>query len=321
MKTNLTICFLAKSLADFVVLEFDAKQVLSFLMQGLLRMSEIAFDKCRQCVGIGIKHIAEKRKSCKLVYQVSIDMQNTDIEKIFRTFIHEVYEQKRIKHINPHLRSNAVGLRTEIAVKDFLKATFYNEGLKIHKHRIKVDLSLGLQDFIDAGLPDSKGFVKSFSNRWQQCDLPIHKDKKLIILGEVKTTTSASHNICALINKGLTAVRHFNVAPLSILLYPDIKPSTLKQNYSKIVSNLYENRAINNFEKEFLSDCYFVLTNIRWKGDLSKRIEKIDFEHNQGFQALLTDNLLQSDDVNQDECTRMLKYIAHQTAHQWRPMC
>ncbi len=232
------------------------------------------------------------------------------LEDIATEFIQEILRQIIFKNKYPGKRPKSVGLKTEKKLRELLNEVFVEEDLTLKDHKINSELILTPYDFIGSGVRHSKSFVNSFNQFWKQCDLYAEKNGRVILLGEIKTTTSALHNICGLINKNLTTIRKFRACPLSIILYPDIKPETLAHNHKGIVNGLLTSKLISEHEYNKLKNCFFILTNIGWRGGLEKRTRELSsLQLNHLNLAIEEKQLFQTGDINLVEWGKLKDYI------------
>ncbi len=237
-------------------------------------------------------------------------MNRSNINDIAIEFIKEILSQISFKEQNPGKRPIAVGLRTERKFREVLNEYFFSTGLTFRDEKMNQELILKAQDFFKAGLNRTKSFESSFGQLWRQCDLYGEKNNKVLILGEVKTTTSAPHNLCGLINKNLSSIRIFGSFPLSVVLYPDIKPKTLVRNHINFIAMLLDAKLISEDEFNVMRESLFVLTTIGWRGGLEKRTRAITHvPAGQLNQIINEERLLRDEDIDTAEFERLEQYL------------
>jgi len=234
-------------------------------------------------------------------------MYNSFIQDMALTFIEEKLFRKNQKQ-HSLKKPRSVGWKTESNFRACLREIFKNDDLKISESKINEDLILDASDFLIPGIiNDTPSFHTSMRQKWGQCDACFKLNRILKILGEIKTTTSANHNICGLINKNLTAIRFFQVTPLSVILYPGMKADSLRKKHINILNGLFETNKITSGEKDILLECFFVLTNKtdnQINGSI-KRLEKIKLIE----IPALREKLFQNNDIEYSEWERLIAFI------------
>lgn len=238
--------------------------------------------------------------------------ENTKIDEVAKTFIAEKVCQRIDK--NRGIRKvHAVGLKTEEAMRECLANTLSQSGYVVRSKTFdsqEVPLSLTAGNLLYAGLKNLDSYLKKLKKVWSQCDVCVENKGTIRFLGEIKTTLSSPPNICDLINKNLTAIRHFNCHPFSIVMYPDIKPETLKEKHMFYVKGLKECEYITKSEFSTLTGCFFVLTNIGWKNGLEKRTLNIHDTEADNLEDIIYDHdLFQVGDTNYSEWERLTTYL------------
>lgn len=233
-------------------------------------------------------------------------MEYCNFENVAITFIEEKIAQLQLKQLKPEQHAPAIGHQTESSFRESLNEYFNKYGLSFSPYQIKSELVLTADQFIDAGVNDSKIFVRGLTRSWRKCDLCAKVDNRIVLLGEFSTTTAVAKNYCSLINKNLTAIRTFGISPLTIVFYPDTKPETLSRNHRKVLEGLWASDHINKAEYNILEECFFILTNLSWENGLKKRMKSLM----QLDVTLQAKELLHDDDINKDECKRLTDYLS-----------
>ena len=235
-------------------------------------------------------------------------MDTTYIRDVALTFI----EERLIQMLNkePGTHNYPIGKGTEVNFRACLRKIFKNKKITISDKKKTDELSLKATDFIEAGVKKTKEFKKRIDKPWRQrqCDICVKINGIEKIHGEVKTTTSAHHNICILINKNLTAIRLFNTQPLSIIFYPDMKEKTLIARHHEFVKGLYRIEKINRNEYDLLNECFFVLTKDKTNSQMIKQIKKMGVLNPEKIN-FYRDTLFEDENLNYLEWDRCIKFI------------
>lgn len=237
-------------------------------------------------------------------------MSEIGIEDVCRVFIKEKLPQKEHSGRRP-----PVGKNTEKKMRELLNELFVEDGLTFRDCKMTEELILRADDFVRSGVTRTRSFGPSLHQSWGQCDLYGEKDNRVRMLGEIKTTTSALHNVCGLINKNLTALRKFKASPLSIVLYPDKRPDALAEDHRKVINGLFASKLVSREELNTLRDCFFILTNIGWKGGLEKRTRTVSSFPPNDLDSVVDENqLLRNGDINRAEWERLKSYLNTQAS-------
>jgi len=234
-------------------------------------------------------------------------MNENCIENVALTFIEErifqTYDKQNQKKIT------SIGLETEASIRACFRQIFRNKGISISDKKDKKKLTLNLSDFIKAGVKQTKSFPKNIHRNQRQCDICIKIRNIEKIHGEVKTTTSADHNVCILINKNLTALRKYNVIPLSIIFYPAKRDDSLRDRHASIVTGLLKSDIIDKEEYELLIECFFILTKNKTDQQLKADVKKkgaINFAE----ISFLKHSLFKVGHINFKEWNRLLEFVS-----------
>lgn len=178
---------------------------------------------------------------------------------------------------NPKFKSaQPVGIETENAI--LLELAKRIVGAKIALELFKpIQLALGLDEWKVAGESVNAKAGGTYENRirsrWDQCDIVIALNGK-VLFGEVKTTTSMFANVFGLLNKHVTSIRAFGSKHVSIIHYPEKKPSSLRHDWVKMSNALMLSNIISRSERDEVVDNFFILSGTT--NPLKSRFLKLD---------------------------------------------
>ena len=254
-----------------------------------------------------LKLTKSKYSTGLLFLQEQFIMNKKCVENVALTFIQERLFQTLDKQNGQKI--SPIGLITESSMRACLREIFKIKGISIADKNKDSELILCANDFIEAGVKKTTPFINKIGKTWRQCDICIKLNGHEKIHGEIKTTTSAHHNICILINKNLTTIRSFDAKPLSVILYPALRQETLFDRHHSFVKGLLQSDKINKKEYDILIECFFIITKNKTDSQMKRQIKKmgeLKLEEINSYR----DPLFEKENINFVEWNRLINYIS-----------